>query len=203
MSSVLFVAPLLASYLLAPAQTREVHGRGVVARVVASEEGHGRSSAQVEMRRGRRTQLLAIEARGVSAAMLLRSIELVDANFDGNDDLVVLREFGAKWSASDVFLFDAKSGRFSNASPLARSLSRLANATFDGERKTITTRDIGPSNPSRITYAVDASDVREIDACRFLNPIDARVGTLVRSRGTHATFTKVSLGMADVDPCGP
>lgn len=202
MSSVLFVAPLLAAHLFAPAHTREVRAPGITVRVAATEE-RGETAAQIEVRASGVTQTLTLEHRGVSAERLVSSVGIVDANFDGHPDIVVLREFGAKWGAVDVFLWDARTRKLSNASPVARALSRLSNVTFDGARHTITTRDIGPSNPSRVTYAIDGVSLRELASCRFLNATDARVGTLVRSQGGAATYKTVHLGPMDVDPCGP
>ncbi len=202
MSSVLFVAPLLAAHLTMPAHTREVRGSGLVVRAAATES-HNETSAQIEVRAAGASQRITLDHREVSAERLLASIEIVDANFDGHPDVVVLRESGAKWGSLDVFLYEPRTRRFSNASPVARALSRLSNATFDGAHHAITTRDIGPSNPSRVTYAIDGVSLREIASCRFLNPTDARVGTLVRSHGGASTFKTVRLGSIDIDPCGP
>lgn len=202
MSSVLFVAPLLAAHLTMPAHTRELRGSGLVVRAAATES-HAETTAQIEVRASGVSQKLTLERREIGAERLLASIEIVDANFDGHPDLVVLRESGAKWGAVDVFLYDVRTKRFSNASPIAHALSRLSNATFDPAHRIVTTRDIGPSNPSRVTYAIEGASLRETSSCRFLNPTDARVGTLVVSHGGASTFKTVRLGAMDVDPCGP
>lgn len=198
----LFVAPLLAAHLFAPGHVREVRAAGIVVRAAASET-RGDTSARLEVRTHGRSQTIAIEHREVGAEMLLGSIEIVDANFDGHPDVVVLREAGAKWGRADVFLYEPHTGRFSNASPVARALSHLSNASFDVAHRVVTTRDLGPSNPSRVTYAIDAGALHETSSCRFLNEGDARVGTLVRTSSGHTTYRAVKLGALDLDPCGP
>jgi hypothetical protein len=81
-------------------------------------------------------------------------------------------------------------------------LSQLPYSTFDSRTHTITTRERGPRNPSRVTYAVERGGaLREIASCRFLNPIDARVGTLVRMKNGHTTYTEARLAPGEQDPC--
>jgi hypothetical protein len=196
------VAPVLAAQLFTGAHTREVRARGLVVRAVAREDARG-TSARLEIRRGAAAQTIDLAPRDVGADTLLASIAVVDVNFDGRPDVTVLRELGAKWGAVDAFVFDARTRRFSDESPVARAIGRLSNATFDPAHATITTHDIGPSNPSRVTYKIEHGVLREIASCRFLNPFDEHVGTLVRARGGHVTFTKLRLGAVDVDPCGP
>ena len=194
-------APLLAANLFTMGQAREVRGHGLTV-LATAREGRRGTDAQIEIRRaGSAPQRIELRDRETSAAMLLQSIEIVDANFDGHPDVRVAREFGAKWSASDVFLYDPRTRRFTASTPLARAIGRLANATFDARRRTITTHDIGPSEPSRVTYAVEGAALRETSSCRFLNPFDARVGTLVRTSGGRTTLTKLRLAQSDVSPC--
>ena len=201
MATVLALAPLLVTQLFTAGEFREVHGHGLVVRAVAHETKDG-TDARLEIRRGAAApQRIELRGRDPGASMLLHSIEIVDANFDGHPDVLVMREFGAKWFSVDAFLFDPHTGRFTASSPLARALAALANATFDARHRAITTRDIGPSNPSRVTYAVDRGRLREIASCRFLNPIDPRVGSLVRKTGEHTTVTHVRLGASDISPC--
>jgi len=188
MSPLVFVGPLLVAHFVTP--TREVRGPGIVVRATAGE---------IDVRAHGTTQHIHLEPRDASPAMTLQSIEIVDANFDGAPDITVLREFGAKWGASDVFLWDGH--RFTKDTPLARALSRLPNAMFDARTSTVSTRSIGPSNPSRITYAINAGTLHEVASCRFVNPTNARVGTLVRTTHARATYTKLTLGPTDVDPC--
>ncbi|HEY2368316.1 MAG TPA: hypothetical protein VGH87_18085 [Polyangiaceae bacterium] len=188
MSPLVFVGPLLVAHLVTPA--REVRGHGVVAHA---------SSTEIDVRANGRTQRIHLEPRDLSPEMTIQSVEIVDANFDGAPDIIVLREFGAKWGASDVFLWDGH--RFTKDTPLARTLSRLPNVMFDAKTRTVSTRSIGPSNPSRVTYAVDAGALREIASCRFLNPASERVGTLVRTSHGHTKYTKVTLGPAEQSPC--
>ena len=201
MATVLVFAPLLAAQVLAMGHAREVRGHGLTVRAAARDTHHG-TDAQIEIRReGASPQRIELRGRDLGAIALLQSIEIVDANFDGRPDVLVVREFGAKWSSVDAFLFDARTHRFSASSPLARAIAHLANASFDERRGTITTRDIGPSDPSRVTYVIRGERLSEISSCRFLNPLDPRAGTLVRKNGEHTTVTHVRLGTSDVNPC--
>ncbi|HEY1955713.1 MAG TPA: hypothetical protein VGH28_08870 [Polyangiaceae bacterium] len=200
MATVLVFAPLLAAQVFAMGHVREVRAHGVTVRAVAHDHRNG-SDAEIEIRRGGPSQVIELRGREIGAAMLLQSIEIVDANFDGHPDVLVMREFGAKWSSSDVFLFDPRTQRFSATSPLAHAIGALANTTFDARRRTITTHDIGPSDPSRVTYAVEGQSLRETSSCRFVNPLDLRVGTLVRKTGERTRVTHVRLGASDVNPC--
>jgi len=199
---VLFVAPLLAAHLYAQAHAREIRAHGVVVRAAASES-RGETSMKIELHARGKSQTIALDHRELGADRMLASIEIVDANFDGHPDVIVLRESGAKWGSYDVFLFDPSTSHFSSASPLARSLSQLSNATFDVARRVVTTRDIGPSNPSRVTYAIEGAQLREIASCRFLNATDAHVGTLVQSRAGKTTYKTLRVGAFDLDPCAP
>jgi len=199
--SALLVAPLLAAHLALPLHAREVRAKGIVVRASATERA-GVTHAELDITAKGVAQHIELGERNVGADVLLRSVDIVDANFDGHPDIVVLRELGAKWSRIDVFLFDPRARRFTQSSGLSRALSSLSNAMYDGAHKTITTRDIGPSNPSRITYAIDGSHLRVLDACRFINPGAERVGTLVRTHGAASSYTKLSLSSFDVEPCG-
>jgi hypothetical protein len=191
MVSVLLFAPLLAAHILTQGETREVSGHGVVVRAAAALKD-GRTSAQLEIRAFGAKQRIDLPPRACTPQALLASIAVVDANFDGTLDVVV---------SGDVYLYDARARRFSNASPLAAELSRVPNARFDAATHTVISRTDGASNPSRVTYAIDRGSLREIAACRFLNPMESRVGTLVRSRGGHTTYTPVRLAPSESDPC--
>jgi hypothetical protein len=191
MASVLFFAPLLAAHILMQGETREIGAHGVAIRAAAAvRDGH--TVAQLEVRAFGTKQRIDLPPRASSPEALLASIEVVDANFDGAPDLVV---------GGDVYLYDARAHKFSNASPLAAELSRVPNARFDAQARTVISRTSGASNPSRVTYAIERGSLREIAACRFLNPTEARVGTLVRSRGGHTTYTPVRLAPSESDPC--
>ena len=179
MSPLFFAGPLLVAHFVTP--SREIRSHGIVVHATPTE---------IEVTAHGTTQRIPLGSHGISPWMLLQSIEIVDANFDGSPDISVLR---------DVFLWDGH--RFTNDSHLARELSNLSNATFEPRTHTITTRNIGPSNPSRITYTVDRSGLRELTSCRFLNPMDEHVGTLVRTRNGHATYTKARVGANEQDPC--
>jgi len=203
MIAVFFAAPLLAAHLFSGAQTREVAARGVVVRAFARDHGREPTTATLQIRRGGVTQTIDLRPRDVGASMLLGSIAIVDVNFDGYPDVTVLREFGAKWGAIDAFVYDPRARRFRATTPIARSIARLTNASFDEKRHAITTHYAGPANPERVTYAVDHDRLRVVASCRFLNPLDPRVGTLVRTRGGRTTYTKVRLGSTDLDPCAP
>ena len=201
MATVLVFAPLLAAQVLAMGHAREVRGHGLTVRAAARDTRHG-TDVQIEIRRdGAAAQRIELRGRDLGAIALLQSIEIVDANFDGHADVIVGRELGAKWISVDAFLFDARTHRFSASSPLARAIGQLANASFDERRRAITTRDIGPSDPSRVTYAIRGERLSEISSCRFLNPLDPRSGTLVRKTGARTTVTHVRLGTSDVNPC--
>ncbi len=191
-----------ARYQLAvPLHAREVRSKGLVVRASASESA-GVTRAELDVKAKGVAQHIDLGERSVGADALLRSIDIVDANFDGHPDIIVLRELGAKWSRVDVFLFDPGTRRFTQSSGLSRALSSLSNATFDSAHKTVTTRDFGPSNPSRTTYAITSNTLRTVDSCRFVNPAAERVGTLVRSHGAVSTYTRLSLSPFDVEPCG-
>jgi hypothetical protein len=194
-SSPLLLAPLLAVHLASPGAGafREIGAHGLVVRGHATDHV-GVAEATLEVRGRGISQTLRVERRGVSAWTLLASVEIIDANFDGYPDVVL--------SLGEVFLFDSASRRFTATSPLARSLASLTNVTFDATKKMITARNIGPSNPSRVTYTIDGARLRVIDSCRFVNPGAERVGTLVRSHGGEATYTKLRLAPGDVEPCG-
>jgi hypothetical protein len=194
--------PLLAAHLVAPVQARVLKAGGLVVEVSTSAGGQGNVIADLEVRGRGVRQHIRLEPRAMDAQRLLASVEIVDANFDGHPDIVVVRDWGAKWEASDVFLYDPAGHRFTNASPLARSLSELANVTFDVAHHALVARSIGPSNPSRVTYTVTANRLRVVESCRFINPVNARVGTLVRSHGAETTYTRVTLSPVDVEPCG-
>ena len=200
MLTLFFAAPLIATHLFSGAQQHEVSGHGIVVRAVARTV-HGETEARLEIRRGRSVQTIDLHGREVAPAMLLQSIAIVDVNFDGHPDVTVLREWGAKWGARDAIVFDPHTQRFTTTTPIARAIARLANATFDETHKTITTRDIGPSNPERVTYAVEHDRLRTVSSCRFLNAFDPRVGTLVQTTGARTTTRTVRLGPIDVDPC--
>ncbi len=212
MTPAIVLGPLLVAHTLAATSQvalpqREIHRGAVTVRATARGAKDGGAVGQLEITRGREpTQTIELRPREMSPEMLVGSVQLVDANFDGHLDVVALREFGAKWGASDVYLFDPRTRRFSDASPLARELGRLANATYDAQQRRITTHDIGPSRPSRQVYTVSGDGLRMTESCTFLNDHDERVGTLVRSRlvggAVRSTFTKLRLGPTDVDPCG-
>ena len=195
----MLLVPLLAAQLASPALVREVRAGGLVVRT-AARASEGGLEAEIDVRGPGVVQRIRLGKREMSAQMLLGSVRIVDANFDGHPDVVVLREWGAKWSAVEVFLYDPATRRFSSASPLAHALSGLTNAEFGPH--SITTHDIGPSNPSAITYVIERDRLKVADSCRFINPMNERTGTLVRSHGAHTTYTHVRLGPGDVEPCG-
>jgi len=218
----LLVAHALGSTLEATLPQRDTHHGGVTVHAVARPRADGTVTARLDVKAEGATQTIDLRPRAMSPEMLVGSVQIVDANFDGHPDIVVLREFGAKssrtpersegsvanveWGQSDVYLFDPRSRRFSNASPLARELGRLSNVTFDALHQRITAHDIGPSHPSRQVYTLAGGGLRLAESCTFLNDRDEHVGTLVRSRlvggAVRSSFTKVSLGPTDVDPCG-
>jgi hypothetical protein len=193
--STLFIAPLIAAHLATPVHTREVRAQGVVVRVAADANDHHVSGADLDVSGRGAHQRIHLGARDASAAALLGSISVIDANFDGHSDIVVRRDA--------VYLWDAKTARYTPSTTLARALSDLDNPTFDATRRTITTREVGPASPSRVTYVVEGDHLRAVESCRFINPIDPHVGTLIRTHGAESTYTKLRLSPFDVDPCGP
>ena len=191
--SPLMLVPLLAAHLASPALLREVRGDGLFLRA-AARTVDGAIDAELDVRGPGISQRIRLGKRPVETATaqaLLASVRIVDANFDGHPDVLVLR---------DVFLYDPVARRFSNGSPLARALSELPNAEFG--RHTITTHDVGPTNPSATTYVIEGGRLKLAESCRFINPMNQRTGTLVRTQGAHTTYTHVRLGPGDVDPCG-
>jgi hypothetical protein len=204
----------MASLTEAALPQRDVSHGAITVHTTARARQDGATIGRLDVRVGRASQRIELEPRWVSPQMLVASVALVDANFDGHPDLVVLREFGATSSrapgnvgASDVYLYDPHTRRFSNASPLARSLGHLANATFDEPHRRVTTHDIGPSRPSRHAYTVAGNALRLVESCTFLNDTDPHAGTVVHSTlvggQVHTTFHRVRMSPSDIEPCGP
>lgn len=197
--SPMLLVPLLAAQLASPSLVREVRGGGLVVRAAARAQGDA-LDAEIDVRGPGISQRIRLGRREMSAQRLLSSVRILDVNFDGHPDVVVLREWGAKWASLEVFLYDPATRRFSSGSPLARALSGLSNADFG--HHAITTHDIGPSNPSSVTYVIEGDRLRVTDACRFINPMNEHSGTLVRTHGAHTTYTHLVLGPGDISPCG-
>ena len=212
MTPALIIGPLLVAHVLASTSEatlphRHLHRGAITVDAVGRPQADGSTVGRLEVKMPGASQSIELRPRWMSAEMLAASVHMIDVNFDGHPDLVVLREFGAKWAASDVFVFDARTHRFSDASPLARELSRLPNVGFDAKRRLVTSYDIGPNRPSREVYDVTAGGLHLTESCAFLNDGDPRVGVLVRSRladgAMHATYTRLRLGPSDLAPCGP
>lgn len=199
--SPLMLLPLLAANLASPAHVREVRAAGLVLHVAAFTSAGAVSDAEIDVRGRSGVQRIHLGQRDMDAAMLLSSVRIVDVNFDGYADVVVLREWGAKWSAVDVFLYEPGAHRFSNRSPLARALSGLQNAEVVAAQHVIKARSVGPSSPSSTTYAIDGARLRIVESCRFINPISERTGTLVRVRDAQTTYTHLRLSPSDIEPC--
>jgi hypothetical protein len=201
MASPLVLLPLLAANLASPGVVREIRGAGLVVRTAAYARD-GRTEGEIDVRGPGIAQRIRLR-RDVTIGphMLIASVRIVDANFDGHPDIVMLRDWGATYGMLDVFLYDATTRRFTNASALARALSHLANADIVPAHHAITTHDLGPSNPSSTTYAIDAGRLRIVESCRFLNGMSDRSGTLVLTRGAHSTYTHLRLAPGDVAPC--
>ena len=207
-----FLGPLLVAHTLAATVEatlphRHIHRGAITVGAVARPRTDGSATARLDVKMPGVSQSIELRPRWVSPEMLISSVQLLDANFDGHPDLVVLREFGAKWAASDVYLFDVRTHRFSDGSPLAREMSRLPNVGFDAKLGHVTSYDSGPNRPSRQVYDVAGASLRLTESCAFLNDGDEHVGVLVRSRlaggAMHSTYTKLHLGPSDLAPCGP
>lgn len=144
-----------------------------------------------------------------SSDVALRSAEFVDLNFDGYKDFWVVREFGAKWLSYEVFMFDAKAGRFVKDA-FAKAVEKLANPEIDASTKTIVTTNLGPAAPSRTVRKVAGNSLRVLSRCVFhneddVNGDDKSDGILVLERlvkGVLAIVEKRKLALpSGEDPC--
>ncbi len=100
-----------------------------------------------------------------SVEMVQAASFLADVDFDGVLDLVILREFGAKWGRYDVRRFDVATHAFvENA--LTRALGELPNLTVDAPGRRLLAYDIGPAAPFEQLYRVDGDRLVLEDVCR-------------------------------------
>jgi len=228
MTPALIIGPLLVAHALASTAEatlphRHLHRGSITVDAVARPRADGTATGRLDVKMPGVSQSIELRPRWMSAQVLASSIRIVDVDFDGHPDLVVLRELGAKSSrtpersegavanegqrASDVYLFEPRTHRFSDASPLARELGRLPNLGVDAGHRHVTSYDIGPNRPSREVYDVTAGGLRLTESCAFLNDGEEHVGMLVRSRlaggAMHSTYTRLRLGPSDLAPCGP
>ncbi len=109
--------------------------------------------------------------------MLRQASHLVDVDFDGYLDLVVLRDFGAKFVEYDVRRFDPATGRFV-ADGLTERLGKLPNLTVDRERRRLLSFGIGPSAPYEESFRVERGLLALEESCR----VDEERATLERTR---------------------
>jgi hypothetical protein len=139
--------------------------------------------------------------------------EMRDVDFDGHPDLLVVRDFGAKWARYDVWLFDLRSEGFVTT-PLARDLSRLDNLTVDPARRRLYAYSIGPADPSQSVYRIEGGRLKLVEECVFHNSDipagqeskDPRSGVLVvraPRQGRMVTLTQRTMRLAGEmpDPC--
>jgi hypothetical protein len=101
------------------------------------------SIGRVEVYRGdSRSPLQVIDYRTYVPASytdVALAVELQDVNFDGFPDLMLPRDFGAKWRSFSYFVFDPAAGRFL-ANTLTADLARLQGngLIFDPKKRRIT-----------------------------------------------------------------
>lgn len=101
----------------------------------------------------------------VSAKDAVQSVEVSDLNFDGYRDLWLLREVSPEGARYEAFIFDPKSGKFSQSS-FSSELGKLPNPELDPLAKHYTSRRTGDS-PSRVVHRVSQGKLNVIESCEF------------------------------------
>jgi hypothetical protein len=130
--------------------------------------------------------------------------KVVDANFDGLPDIMAVRDGGAKWGRYCVWLFDPKQGRFTQNSA-SRQMEDLDNLTVDAERRLIVSFTIGPTNPSRDEYRIDAQRLLPVRSCQLdtgSSAGSARVATIVTHSSGGDTVQRRTVSADCNDVCG-
>ena len=146
--------------------------------VVARGEG---TRATLSVAQGARvTQSLSFDL-DVSPGLALSSLEVVDLDLDGHKDVRVLREHGAKWTRSEVFLYDAKTGGLTQT-PLSKKLSALPNLEVDTARRELVSTTLGPETPSHTAYVVERGELTLAKECVFRMRAAGRGTLTVRER---------------------
>lgn len=142
----------------------------------------------------------------VSAKDAVQSIEVSDLNFDGYRDLWILRENSAEGARYEAFIFDPKSGKFSQ-SAFSSELGKLTNPELDPLAKHYTSRRTGES-PTRVVHRVTQGKLSVIESCEFkpsAKPADgATQGTLTKKKLVDGTMSVSSKEVAipkGFNPC--
>jgi hypothetical protein len=125
---------------------------------------------------GGKTEALSFRTEA-GLEMFRRVSYLADVDFDGYLDLVVLRDFGAKFAGYDVRRFDPATGRFV-ADALARRIGKLVNLTVDRERRRLLSYSMGPSAPYEESFRVERGRLVLEESCR----VDEEQATVERTR---------------------
>ena len=143
----------------------------------------------------------------VSAKDAVQSVEVSDLNFDGYRDLWLLREVSAEGARYEAFIFDPKSGKFSQSS-FSSELGKLPNPELDPLAKHFTSRRTGDS-PSRVVHRVSQGKLNVIESCEFkpsAKPTTdgATQGTLTKKKLVDGNLSVLSKDVAipkGFNPC--
>ncbi len=143
---------------------------------------------------------LAVEV-SVSASDAAQSVDVPDLNFDGYRDLWLLRELGANGSRYDVFLFDAKTGKYAK-SAFSNEIEKLDSPEIEPMSKTLTSRKGGDS-PARTTYRVANSRLDVVSSCSFEPSTATQEGNVVTGKLTQKKLTNGQLETTKKDVAIP
>jgi hypothetical protein len=86
----------------------------------------------------------------------VEQFEARDLNFDGNADLMGVREFGANWGRYCVWLYDPGQKNFAR-NFLAEQMELLSNLTATKDHR-IATSSLGPTNPWHAVYRIAGAE---------------------------------------------
>lgn len=143
--------------------------------VVTSDESDTSRAVKAELRvekeLGKPAEQVLRFSLDVGVDVALATAELVDIDYDGYKDFWIVREMGSKWARVEVYLFDAKSGRFVKDG-LAREIEKLDNPELAPTSKSIISSRIGPTEPQRTVRKVDGRRLQITDRCVFHNDKD-------------------------------
>ena len=123
-----------------------------VAATVDADTSLERARLEVRGEGGRVIQTLRVRGK-IGWDQFLTNARLLDVDFDGYADLLLLREFGAKWGEYDVWRWSPEAHRFVETA-WTRALGALPNLTVDRERHRLISYDIGPNEPSEDLFVV-------------------------------------------------
>jgi hypothetical protein len=153
-------------------------------KLTVAPRGEGAHALLTLAQGDRVTQSLAFDL-DVSPGLALSSLEVIDLDLDGHKDVRVLREHGAKWTRSEVFLYDAKAGRLTQTA-LAKKLSSLPNLEVDAARRELVSTTLGPEAPSHAAYVVERGELTLAKECVFKMRAAGRGTLTVRERAAGA-----------------